>query len=140
MTAYSSAAYALILWGGNEAQRGEVICLRPHSYQVAESELECRFLSSQLRLYLSPPQDVPSQFSKMKAVSRLLLDPSAQAWPRESCFCRVSALGKEMPALVSSRPGPGSDSLGRPPASLSGWSRGCCQFRYTGQRIKGHSE
>ena len=60
---------------------------------------------------------------------------------RESlCFCRVSALGVESPTSSSSRPVPGGDSLSRWPASLTGWSRGCCRFRYTGQLIKGRSE
>lgn len=55
-------------------------------------------------------------------------------------FCRVSALGVVSPVSASSRPGPGRNSLGRQPASLTGWSWSCCQFRYAGQLIKGHSE
>lgn len=55
-------------------------------------------------------------------------------------FCRVPTLGVVSPVLVSSRPGPERNSLGRQPASLTGWS--CCfrQFRYAEQLIKGHSE
>lgn len=114
MTAYGSAAYALILKGRNEGPEREVIYL---SYGVADFELEGRFLTSQLRLYLSPAQDVPSQFSKMKVVAFSL---TLQLRPGHESLVSAGSLGEELPALVSSRPGPGSDSLGEA-ASFSCW-------------------
>lgn len=73
----------------------------------------------------------------MEAVPASFPRWSAQAWQESLCFWGVSAIGSELPTSDSSRPGLESHSPGRWPASLTGWSHGCCQFTYTGQHIKG---
>ena len=64
----------------------------------------------------------------------------AQAWPGEPLFLQAFRFQGGIRYLLEFQASVGSGSLGGWPASGTGWSRGCCQFRHSGQLIKGHSE